>query len=180
MRLLWGWWTPWSGGGGVVWKWNSTSQVNPGGSDGDGEGKGALRLRKTPARGWERGWAADGMERGCRGARVSRSLALSLAPVPVRCPARSASACPSRRSRQGPSRSVLTGNETVLWKRRRGGEAPFGRASPADSPAASGEALPNVCFGTGFTCETGPKAISGLHRQGEIMKSWFHADYTSI
>ena len=39
----------------------------------------------------------------------------------------------------------------------------FGRASPAASRAASGEALPNVCFGTGFTCEAGPEAISGLH-----------------
>jgi len=117
----WGGGGPWSGGGGVVWKWNSTSQVNPRGSDGDGEGKGALRLRKTPARGWERGWSADGMERGCRGARVSRSLALSLAPVPVRCPL-----CRSLSPAEGvkddrPSRSVTTGNGTVPWKRR-GGE----------------------------------------------------------
>ena len=59
-------------------------------------------------------------------------------------------------------------------------KAPFGRASPAASQAASGEALPNVCFGTGFTCEAGPKAISGLHMQGEAMKSWLHTAYTSI
>ena len=58
--------------------------------------------------------------------------------------------------------------------------APFGRAPPAASRVASGEALPNVCFGTGFTCEAGPEAISGLHRQGEAMKSWLHAAYTSI
>ena len=59
-------------------------------------------------------------------------------------------------------------------------QAPFGRALPAASRAASGEALSNVCFGTGFTCEAGPEAISGLHRQGEAMKSWLHAAYTSI
>ena len=59
-------------------------------------------------------------------------------------------------------------------------EAPFGRASPAALRAASVEVLPNVCFVTGFTCEAGPKVIGGLHRQGEAMKSWFHAVYTSI
>jgi len=59
-------------------------------------------------------------------------------------------------------------------------KAPFGRASPAASRAASGEALTNVCFGTGFTCEVDPEAVSGLHRQGEAMKSWLHAAYTSI
>ena len=52
------------------------------------------------------------------------------------------------------------------------------------SRAAPGEALPNVCFVTGFTCEAGPEAIGeaigGLHRQGEAMKSWLHAAYTSI
>ena len=32
-----------------------------------------------------------------------------------------------------------------------GTKAPFGRASPAASRAAPGEALPNVCFVTGFT-----------------------------
>ena len=59
-------------------------------------------------------------------------------------------------------------------------QAPFGRASPAASRAAPGEALPNVCFVTGFTCEAGSEAIGGLHRQGEAMKSWLHAAYTSI
>ena len=59
-------------------------------------------------------------------------------------------------------------------------QAPFGRASPAASPAAPGEALPNVCFVTGFTCEAGPEAIGGLYRQSEAMKSWLHAAYTSI
>ena len=59
-------------------------------------------------------------------------------------------------------------------------EAPFGRASGAASRAAPGEALLNVCFVTGFTCETGPEAIGGLHRQGEAMKSWLHAVYTLI
>jgi len=59
-------------------------------------------------------------------------------------------------------------------------KAPFGRASPAASRAASGEALPNVCFRTGFTCEAGSEAVGGLHRQGEAMKSWLHAAYTSI
>ena len=56
----------------------------------------------------------------------------------------------------------------------------FGRASGAASRAAPGEALPNVCFVTGFTREAGPEAIGGLHRQGKDMKSWFHAAYTSI
>ena len=56
----------------------------------------------------------------------------------------------------------------------------FGRASGAVSRAAPGEALPNVCFVTGFTCEAGPEAIGGLHRQSEAMKSWLHAAYTSI
>ena len=55
-------------------------------------------------------------------------------------------------------------------------KAPFGRAFGA----APSEALPNVCFVTGFTCEAGPEAIGGLHRQGEAMKSWLHAAYTSI
>jgi len=61
-------------------------------------------------------------------------------------------------------------------------EVSFGRASPAASRAAPapGEALPNVCFVTGFTCEAGPETIGGLHRQGEAMKSWLHAAYTSI
>ena len=58
--------------------------------------------------------------------------------------------------------------------------APFGRGSGAASRAAPGEAFPNVCFVTGFTCEVGPEAIGGLHRQGEAMKSWFHAAYTLI
>jgi len=58
--------------------------------------------------------------------------------------------------------------------------APFGRASGAASRAAPGEVLPNVCFVTGFTCEAGPEVIGGLHRQGEAMKSWLHAAYTSI
>ena len=58
--------------------------------------------------------------------------------------------------------------------------APFGRASGAASRAAPGEALPNVCFVTGFTCEAGPEAIGGLHRQGEAMKSWLHAAYILI
>ena len=40
---------------------------------------------------------------------------------------------------------------------------PFGRASPAASRAAPGEALPNVYFVTGFTCEAGTEAIGGLH-----------------
>ena len=30
------------------------------------------------------------------------------------------------------------------------------------------------------TCEAGPEVIGGLHRQGEAMKSWLHATYTSI
>ena len=60
------------------------------------------------------------------------------------------------------------------------GKAPFGSASPVVSRAAPGEAFPNVCFVTGFTCEAGPEAIGGLHRQGEAMKSWLHAAYTSI
>ena len=60
------------------------------------------------------------------------------------------------------------------------GDAAFGRASGMVSRAALGEALPNVCFVTGFTCEAGPEAIGGLHRQGEAMKSWLHAAYTSI
>ena len=59
-------------------------------------------------------------------------------------------------------------------------KAPFGRASGAASRAAQGETLPNVCFVTGFTCEAGPEVIGGLHRQGEAMKSWLHAAYTSI
>ena len=59
-------------------------------------------------------------------------------------------------------------------------KAPFGTALGAALRAASGEALPNVCFVTGFTCEAGSEAISGLHRQGEAMKSWLHAAYTSI
>ena len=59
-------------------------------------------------------------------------------------------------------------------------KVPFGRASGAASRAAPGEALPNVCFVTGFTREAGPEAIGGLHRQGEAMKSWLHAAYTSI
>jgi len=59
-------------------------------------------------------------------------------------------------------------------------KASFGTALAAASRAASGEALPNVCFVTGFTCEAGSEAISGLHRQGEAMKSWLHAAYTSI
>ena len=60
------------------------------------------------------------------------------------------------------------------------GKAPFGSASPAASRAAPGEALPNVCFVTGFTCEAGPEAIGSLHRQCEAIKSWLHAAYTSI
>ena len=40
--------------------------------------------------------------------------------------------------------------------------APFGRASGAASQAAPGEALPNVCFVTGFTCEAGSEVIGGL------------------
>ena len=59
-------------------------------------------------------------------------------------------------------------------------KASFGRASGAASRAAPGEALPNVCFVTGFTREAGPKAIGGLHRQYEAIKSWLHAAYTSI
>ena len=55
---------------------------------------------------------------------------------------------------------------------------PFGRASPR--AAALGEALSNDSFVTGFTCEDGSEAIGGLHRQGETMKSWLHAVYTSI
>ena len=58
--------------------------------------------------------------------------------------------------------------------------APFGRASGAASRAALGEALPNVCFVTGFTREAGSEAIGGLHRQDEAMKSWLHAAYTPI
>ena len=65
-----------------------------------------------------------------------------------------------------------------LWKRHN--KAPFGRVSPAVSRAASDEALPNVCFRTGFMCEAGSEAVGGLHRQGEAMKSWLHAAYTSI
>jgi len=71
----------WGGGQwrGVVWKRNSTSQVNPRGSDGDGEGKGAGLC--VCACGRRRRGVVDGggqrteLERGCRGARVSRSLA---------------------------------------------------------------------------------------------------------
>ena len=59
-------------------------------------------------------------------------------------------------------------------------EAPFGTALGRASRAASREALPNVCFRTGFTRETGSEAVGGLHRQGEAMKSWLHAAYTSI
>ena len=59
-------------------------------------------------------------------------------------------------------------------------KVPFARASSAASRAAPGEALPNVCFVTGFMCEAGPEAIGGLHRQGEAIKSWLHAAYTSI
>jgi len=59
-------------------------------------------------------------------------------------------------------------------------KAPFGRVSSAASPAAPGEALPNVCFVTGFTREASPEAIGGLHRQGEAMKSWLHAAYTPL
>jgi len=59
-------------------------------------------------------------------------------------------------------------------------QAPFGRASGPASRAAPGEALPNICFVTGFTCEVGPEAIDGLHSQGEAMKLWLHAAYTSI
>ena len=59
-------------------------------------------------------------------------------------------------------------------------KAPFGRASGAASRAAPGEAPPNVCFVTGFTCEAGSEASGGLHRQGEAMKLWLHAAYTSI
>ena len=44
----------------------------------------------------------------------------------------------------------------------------------------TGEALPNICFVTGFTCEAGPEVIGGLHRQNEAMKSWLHVAYTSI
>jgi len=59
-------------------------------------------------------------------------------------------------------------------------KAPFGRAPGAAPRVAPGEALPNGSFVTGFTCEAGPEAIGGLHRQGEAMKSWLHAAYTSI
>ena len=57
---------------------------------------------------------------------------------------------------------------------------PFGTALARASRAASREALPNVCFRTGFTREAGSEAVGGLHRQGEAMKSWLHAVYTSI
>jgi len=50
-------------------------------------------------------------------------------------------------------------------------KAPFGRASGAASRAAPGEALPNICFVTGFIREAGSEVIGGLHRQGEVMKS---------
>jgi len=59
-------------------------------------------------------------------------------------------------------------------------KAPFGTALGRASRAASREALPNVCFRTGFTREAGSEAVGGLHRQGEAMKSWLHAAYTSI
>ena len=59
-------------------------------------------------------------------------------------------------------------------------KAPFGRAPGAAPRAAPDEALPNGSFVTGFTYEVTPEAIGGLHRQGEAMKSWFHAAYTSI
>ena len=59
-------------------------------------------------------------------------------------------------------------------------KAPFGTPLGRASRAASREALQNVCFRTGFTREAGSEAVGGLHRQGETMKSWLHAAYTSI
>ena len=84
----------------------------------------------------------------------------------------------------GPPGKDLRGEEVGRRRRlaaeekqgRREIKAPFGRASRA----APGEALPNVCFVTDFTREAGSEAVGGLHREGEAMKSWFHAAYTSI
>ena len=45
---------------------------------------------------------------------------------------------------------------------------------------SASRALSNVCFRTGFTREVGSEAVGGLHRQGEVMKSWLHVVYTSI
>ena len=62
-------------------------------------------------------------------------------------------------------------------------KALFGRASGAASRAAAGEALPNVCFVTGFTREVGSEAIGGLHRQDEsheiVASRGLHINLTS-
>jgi hypothetical protein len=67
--------------------WCGTVQVKStrGEATATGRGRGALRLRKTPARGWGRGWSADGIGTGVPW-RPGLLLPCSLAPVPVRCP----------------------------------------------------------------------------------------------
>ena len=135
----------WGGGQwrGVVWKRNSTSQVNPRGSDGDGEGRGRGSASAPAEDAGEGMWTGVVSGRNWNGGAVAPgSPALSLA-RPCSCPVSALSVPLAGRRSQGRQAIAFRYN----GKRDRSVETERGRAFALAGWVGERESEPDVLSG---------------------------------